>query len=357
MVNPDNAIPNEKLQDYKAIFKRTEVQYIGELNQDEIIDQAREYYYAYNSVLIVCNTKKEAYDIFSKAKEVAETCFHLSTSMCMAHRKKVIADMTDKLKTGEPLICVSTQLIEAGVDVSFGAVIRLAAGIDNVTQAAGRGNRNGESAELSPVGVTYLKGENLSKLKEIKRAQDITGELVSEYKKRPDDFENDLISDSSVKYYYEVLSRKLNSELHSTEFCVEGDSLWNYLTYNSKYAENSNPGITMRQAFKTAGEKFEVFDNSQVSLVVPYKDGADIINDILSDRFTVDISWSKKVLKKTKEYTVSLYDYQVKKLNEGGAIYSDKNKTVLILNTDYYDSQLGVITEKGADDNWNTLIL
>lgn len=356
-VNLDEVIPEDKLLSYKKIFKRTNVQYIGELSDGDIIDKAKEYYNSGKSVLIVCNTKKEAYELFSQLRAFTDCCIHLSTSMCMAHRKQVVSEMTQKLGDGESLICVSTQLIEAGVDVSFGAVIRLSAGIDNVAQAAGRGNRNGESDQLAPVGIAYLKGENLSKLKEIKQAQEITGELIAEYKNRPNDFENDLISDASVKYYYETLSRKLNSEVHSTEFCIEGDTLWNFLSCNTNYAENASQDILLRQAFKTAGEKFEVFDNSQVSVIVPYKAGKDIINDILTDRFVVDVAWSKKLLKDAKEYIVNLYEYQMKKLKECGAIYSDKNKTVLILNPEYYDEKLGVITEKGENENWNTLIL
>ena len=356
LIDKAEAVPVEEMQTYKSIFKRTDVQYIGELDYDEIMERAGEYYSEYNSVLIVCNTKKEACELFKKAKAITENCIHLSTSMCMAHRKAVIAEMSQKLKDKELLICVSTQLIEAGVDVSFGAVIRLAAGIDNVAQAAGRGNRNGESENLCPVGIAFLKNENLSRLKEIKQSQDVTGELIQEYKNRPDDFENDLISDASVNYYYEALFRKINSTKNYTNFCVRDGNIFDFLSYN-KYAENSPTQITMRQAFKTAGEKFEVFNDAQISLIVPFGDGADIINDILSDRFAMDIMWAKNVLKDAKEYIVNVYDYQLKKLNEDGAIYADKNQTVFILNRDYYDSQLGVLTEKGEDEAWDTLIL
>ena len=364
LVDSKEIIPADKAKKYKEIFKRTDVKYIGELDTEEIVNKAEEYYQKYKSVLIVCNTKKEAYDLFVRTKSFTDNSIHLSTAMCMSHRKKVIKTMTQKLKDKEPFVCVSTQLIEAGVDVSFGAVIRLAAGIDNIAQAAGRGNRNGEQKDLSPVGVTYLKGEDLSRLKEIKLSKDVTGELISEYKKDPNQFENDLISDESIKFYYKTLFRKINGNKNSTDYCVQNGTLMDFLSQNKKYTpedanhtpEDANQ-FTMRQAFKTAGEQFEVFDNLQKSIIVPYGDGSEIINDILSDRFKNDLWFAKKKLKEAKEYIVNLYDYQVDKLNESHAIYSDDNKTVLILNPEFYDENLGVITEKGEESEWSTQIL
>ena len=295
LVGRGEVIPAHELEKYKKIFKRTNVQCIGTLDQDNIIQQVEEYYQKYTNVLVVCNTKKEAYELFLKAKSITDNCIHLSTSMCMAHRKRIIEEMSQKLSNRKPLICVSTQLIEAGVDVSFGAVIRLAAGIDNVAQAAGRGNRNGESEKLAPVSIAFLKGEDLSRLKEIKLAQDVTGELVTEYKNRPATFENDLISDSSVNYYYERLIQKIEKVEHWTDYSVENSNLLDYLscnTFNTQNMSIKDGDITMRQAFKTAGEKFEVFDNAQISLIVPYGEGREIINEILSDRFSIDIPWS-----------------------------------------------------------------
>ncbi len=356
-VDERDVVPPDVTAKYHDIFKRTQVQYMGELGPEKIMKKAEEHYKKYHSVLIICNTKKEACELFNKARYITKNCIHLSTAMCMAHRKAVISTMIRKLENKEPLICVSTQLIEAGVDVSFGAVIRLAAGIDSVAQAAGRANRNGEFGEPSPVGVAYLKGEDLSHLKEIKLSQDITGELIAEYKKNPRYFNNDLISDSSVSYYYNAMFRKINAVANYTDYCAGDGNLMDFLSLNSKYVSENTGKIIMRQAFKTAGERFKVFDNRQSAVIVPYGDGMEVINNILSDRFSSDIIWSKKVLKEAKEYIVELFDYQLKKLAESGAVYADKNKTVRILNPDYYDSFLGVITQKGDESEWNTLIL
>ena len=369
LISKKEVVSDNQLEKYKKTFKRTNVQYIGELNEDETIQQVKEYFQKYKSVLLICNTKDEAKNFFYKANSITDNCFHLSTSMCMAHRKEVIKIMTEKLKNKESLICISTQVIEAGVDISFGSVIRLAAGIDNIAQAAGRANRNGELENLAPVGIVFLKGENLSYLKEISRAKNITGELISEYKKDPESFENDLISTSSISYYYEKFFQDIKKNNGLTDYSVKNlircdgrsmgrGSLLDLLACNS-VCTSENPGIntTMRQAFKLAGENFKVFDEGQIFLIVPYGNGEEIIGNILSDRFTFDIPWAKKILKEAKEYTVSLYANDIEKFDDKRAVYFDRNETVRILNPDYYDDKLGVIKTKGDKDEWNTQIL
>ena len=62
----------------------------------------------------------------------------------MQHRRDTLAQIEESLAhKQQKTLCIATQVIEAGVDISFGCVLRLAAGIDSVVQAAGRCNRNG----------------------------------------------------------------------------------------------------------------------------------------------------------------------------------------------------------------------
>ncbi|MDR3075171.1 MAG: CRISPR-associated helicase Cas3', partial [Candidatus Methanoplasma sp.] len=108
------------------------------------------------SVLVITNTKSMAKDIHMNVVDLlgddADT-YHLSTNMCAAHRMKVLSEVRNSLSNGENTICISTQLIEAGVDVDFETVIRCMAGIDSVAQAAGRCNRNGKMSGLGEVYV------------------------------------------------------------------------------------------------------------------------------------------------------------------------------------------------------------
>ncbi len=104
--------------------------------------------------LVVVNTVRDAREMFRLLVEKAgNTVRHLSTRMCPAHRRAVLEDVRARLTADEPVLLVSTQLIEAGVDVDFPAVYRALAPADSLQQAAGRANREGRRAEPGRVVV------------------------------------------------------------------------------------------------------------------------------------------------------------------------------------------------------------
>lgn len=130
------------------------------------------------SVLIVMNSRKDVQSLHNLLKAVCgNRVFHLSTSMCPAHRCKVIEELKASLKNGERPICVSTQLIEAGVDIDFDAVVRAIAGIDSIVQSAGRCNRHGRS-KSGEVRIINPKGSHLptNMYEEINIAERVIGE-------------------------------------------------------------------------------------------------------------------------------------------------------------------------------------
>jgi CRISPR-associated endonuclease/helicase Cas3 len=95
------------------------------------------------SALGVVNTKAAAKDLFASLKNLSQRAFHLSTSMCPAHRMAILKEVKGRLKAKQPVFVASTQLIEAGVDVDFPAVFREMAPLESIIQAAGRCNREG----------------------------------------------------------------------------------------------------------------------------------------------------------------------------------------------------------------------
>lgn len=133
----------EIIQNVPELFKelkRTEEHYIGNLSAQEVAESLAEN----EQVLCIVNSRQQALDIFQVLPDADEN-FHLSALMNPAHRTEKLAEIRNRLDNGQACRVVSTQLIEAGVDVDFPCVFRAVAGIDSIAQAAGRCNRNGRS--------------------------------------------------------------------------------------------------------------------------------------------------------------------------------------------------------------------
>lgn len=334
-------------KEQETVFKRVRLEYKGEMDCEELADFATGILEKNNSLLLVCNTKNEAAVMFnllcSKLKDVK--AFHISAGMCTAHRKETIKEMQEALENKQQkVLCVSTQVIEAGVDVSFARVIRLLAGMDNIVQATGRENRNREFDGLAPGYIVRLKGEFLKGLSEIEDAKNAAADLLVKYKNNLQIYDDDLMSAKAVNEYYKSLYENVKSGYH--DFYIESvrDSILNLMSCNGNVDSEKIPEYNkyfMHQALKTAGGLFTVFDESSIDIIVPYDRGKEIIQKIFAvgDK---DYEKLKAVLKEAKLYTVSLFKYQKIKLEEQGALIFVPSAGVYILQDGYYDELTGL---------------
>ena len=353
MQEPIRLISEQVYDQYAPLFKRTDVIDAGLQTMQDIADMAEKVLADADSLLVICNTKKEAADFYKLIKErIDAKWFHLSAGMCIAHRKVMLSKLTEALNRKEKLICVSTQVIEAGIDVSFEAVIRISAGLDNVVQAAGRCNRHGEFSVPRPVYICRLPGEKLGSLREIKDAQNALNVLLAEYDCSPERYNNDLTSDQAVHDYYSFLYRGMARG--AQDYPTKGPSLFEMLSRNIHFKPDNAPMYWLNQAFRTAGELFKVFENDSDIVIVPYGEGKELILGLLDDKAGFDLTYAADMLDQLKPFTVSVPSNKVERMKAQGAVYTLLDGAVFVLNEACYDDETGI---KEGDDPCATLIL
>lgn len=330
----------------------------------------------HGSLLIVCNTKNSARDVFSLLKSGSDVpVVHLSTSMCPAHRRHKIAELRSKLnpENPQPVICVSTQLIEAGVDLDFGCVIRSLAGLDSVVQAAGRCNRHGHR-EMGFVHILNFKDEKLpGMLKDIELAQQITlNRILREHQSDPESFDHDLLSEKAMNRYYDYYFSQRAGEMtypccakaYEKRFKIqnrikEDCTVLSLLSTNeesvnvAKRTRNADASeLLFKHAFSTAAQAFQVIDAPTQGILVPYDrdghKGSKIIGDLAACYTNQDLSLADQIRihKQAQQYTVNAFPYIIERLAKEGALREIQPGTgIFHLDERYYHDDLGITLE------------
>jgi CRISPR-associated endonuclease/helicase Cas3 len=297
------------------------------------------------SCLVIVNTKKNAQVVYDACSKMTDyPVYHLSTSMCPAHRMERLTEIREKLGN-EPLICISTQLIEAGVDVDFGSVIRFVAGLDSIAQAAGRCNRNG-LRDMGKVFVVNPAKETIESLADIKFGKEQTDRILYELKSSNEDLMSPLVMNRYFQYYFHNRAGEMTYQVD----VGRNDNLLEMLSTNSISAgeyyriNGKKPDICFRQSFKAAADKFKAIDALTQGIVVPYSEkGEEIINDLFS-QFAVEQQF--ELLRKAQRYTVNAFPNIIKKLKEEGALREVPEIEVLVLRDPrYYHPEFGLSTE------------
>lgn len=302
-----------------------------------------------SNMLVILNTKavvKKLYNLL-KEQQTGVPVYHLSTSMCAAHRKKILKEIRTHLNNGTKLICISTQLIEAGVDVSFECVIRSLAGLDSIAQAAGRCNRHGEYG-IREVYVIDHDEENLSRLKEIQKGKQITKRLLVDIKRNPLEHGGDLLSQQAMERYFKEFYSELASDLNYPVSQLRlnmTDLLFSSIPTNKfvpdyvqKYG--MRPSLFIMNSYKTAADHFEVISNLSTSAIVPYDEKGKELITKLSGNFAIEEL--SNLLKEAQQYMVNLFSYELQQLDENSGIVSYMEGKVLVLTEGAYDEEFGL---------------
>ena len=339
-------------------FRRTQIQSAGPMRLADVAAFARDILGEADSLLIVCNKKDEAMFLYKALAGCVPHCYHLSAAMCMDHRRKVLKELQAALwdlqtapeKFKEKVICVSTQVIEAGVNISFERVIRLSAGMDSVIQSAGRCNRNGELDDSAPVYLVPCQDENLSKLPDIQRGKDATQRLLAQFSRNAEQFQNDLAGDAAVAYYYRTLYQEMPKGFQDYPIQGRAYSIFSLLADNGSLAGDRAEAYGtyfLTQAFHLAGRFFHVYEEDSLDVIVPYSEGKTVIADLGSAQAEHNLAYRRQCLERAKPYTISLYEHQRRRLERNGGLrpVRDGDDSVLVLSESFYDDETGLSLE------------
>lgn len=358
-----------KVKELFADLRRVEVidqQKSGGWSFDEVADLAIEEITQCGSCLVIVNTKKAAQKIFELCKsQMDNNIFHLSTSMCPAHRKAILSQVRQLLAADEDVLCISTQLIEAGVDVDFGAVIRFTAGLDSIAQAAGRCNRNGKirnpdgSLKKGRVSIVNPADENLDMLPSIKEGKQITERLLREFKENPERFDQgDLIGPTAMQWYFRYYFFERQDEMTYPVTSIGwDDNLLGLLSSNEKLVQDygrvnkTKPAIYFKQSFMTAAKAFKAIDAPTRGIIVPYDQRA---NEIIAELCAAKPDKQFGLLREAQQYTVNIFPNLLTALDEAEAIHAvqDGIDILYLMKPEYYSEHFGLAnipTKKGTN--------
>jgi CRISPR-associated endonuclease/helicase Cas3/CRISPR-associated endonuclease Cas3-HD len=282
---------------------------------------------AHKQVLCIVNTRKHAQKLYEQLSD-SESCYHLSARMCPVHRRMKLKKIKNLLKEGAECRVISTQLIEAGVDIDFPAVYRAMSGIDSVCQASGRCNREGKmaSGEVYVFRSTEKHGKAMHWQS---RVAEIGSMIFDEW--------DDPLSLPAVGRYFEKL------------YSYEGEGLDKKKilpSFEERLKDIAFP-------FEDVADAFNLIENDTRDIIIPYDDKArSIIKHIQQTGFP------GKYVRNLQGYTVNVYVEEFKALERNNAISSIADRFFVLKDAEnYYSENIGLLNLKYNCDDCSLFII
>jgi len=261
----------------------------------------------HGQVLAIVHRRKDARDLTAAIDALTgdASTYHLSAGMCPVHRMNVLGEIREKLKRKEPCRVVSTQLIEAGVDIDFPVVYRAMAGIDTLAQAAGRCNREG----LLEYGLFYI--------------------YLAPTAPPPGVLANGLAATEGL--LREGIDDIFDPKVHARYF----KALQEASSLDAAGIQRDREKLAM----KTVNDGFKMIEGGMVSVVIPI--GPE--NQMIIKRIRRDGTIYREDLRRLQPYSVSVLDYEFKRLGSAVERFGDEKNRINILRPECYDSRFGVV--------------
>jgi CRISPR-associated endonuclease/helicase Cas3 len=292
-------------------FKRVQISCLSKKKEKTMDAKLVKKILEHKQVLCVVNTRGHARKLYEQVED-KQGLYHLSGLMCPVHRSEVIQKIKLVLGNNEKCRVVSTQLIEAGVDIDFPVVFRSYAGIDSIAQSAGRCNREGK-LQWGQVYVFYPE----------------SGLPAGFLRQRAEE------ADAVIRKYDDLLSINAVNEYFLNLYWRNKDKL-----DKEKILERLSEGVySVDFPFKEIADKFKIIDNAMESIIIPYNNEAkEIIKQLRYAEFT------KNLARKAQRFCVQVYPNILAKL-EGVAVERIQNRYLVLTNSDLYRDDVGLAYE------------
>ena len=314
-------------RDLSKSLERVTYRRDGKLDDEQIANALLEY----DQALCIVNSRKQARCLFDRLKGsgCGDGVYHLTTMMHSAHRKRVLASITERLQRGGRCIVVATCLVEAGVDLDFPIVYRAVAGVDSLVQAAGRCNREGKRAAQDSAVHLFVPTDPYSIPADVgQRAQVAQSVLpgLLEASDEPLDVEN------QVPAYFERL------------YLAKGESQLDEKKIVQRMSQNSSQNGIAIFPFEDVGRDFKLIEEGSTPLVIPCEENEDALERARDGAF------SRGDWRTLSRYSVSLYSSDIRALDDAGAIESLTSDTYVLLDKEFYRDDVGLdIARAGGD--------
>lgn len=304
-------------------LRRTDIRWPTDLSTPVELPRLAEQVQAEPCALVILNTRKDAIDL-ARLLPRESTC-HLSAAMCGAHRAQVIDDIRTRLErrsagAGDTLHVVSTQLIEAGVDVDFPVVWRALAGLDSIAQAAGRCNREGRLAgRLGQVRVVVRPIPRL--LAQLRSAAETTVSLHAE------GLPDALAPEAFERYFRLFYARQKSHDVHGIVDLL---------------SETTAP---MEFNFRSAADHFKLIDDEgRASLLIPLHRklaGHAHLEPLVTQLARGDTA--RWLLRSVQRYVLNIRQRQLDELLKTRAVTPLASGLYLLEDEHLYDARFGLL--------------
>lgn len=293
-------------------YRRVQVHQAGRLTDAALIERLNQH----AQVLCIVNTRKHAKALFEGLE--GEGCFHLSTLMCAAHRRKVINEIRRRLAEGLPCRVISTQLLEAGVDLDFPIGYRALAGLESIIQAAGRVNRENRRAAGQLFVFEPQSDHALYPPKYIQQASEVARVILSRFANG-----GDPVSIEAVRSYFDLLYDLSNPKSFDSRDVM------------GCFDKGDNPPTF---DFATASERFRLIENDTAPVIVAYDDTAQKLIDELESTTT-----PRSLARKLQPYTVNIFQPEFDALEASGAVSLYAENFAVLSPYGQYDERTGLV--------------